>query len=302
MLGDLYYGALRGLGITRLARHLSHGALVLCYHNVVSPASGEPSFGDPGLHLAVDRFTRQMQWLKEHYTVVPLRELVARLEIGKPVRGLAALTFDDGYAGALTIAWPILRKLGLPATTFIVAEAPDRSTPFWWDHRAVIEADTPATRAHRLLMQGGDYRLIMTNTEANTTHLPETYLPSDWSVVKREANAGLDVGAHTLTHRTMTCLSDHDLRREVEESGDVIEERTGVRPDAFSYPYGIWDARVRDAVQHAGYRAAVTLEFGLNKRGTDPLALRRVNVPASISFAAFASWAAGMRPPHSTAA
>src|SRR5690349_445747 len=121
MLGDLYYGTLRGLGITTLARHLRHGALVLCYHNVVAHAGGKPPSGDPGLHLPLDRFTPQVHWLKDHYSVISLRELVARLETGRSVRGLAAITFDDGYAGALTIAWPLLRTLGLPATMFIVA-------------------------------------------------------------------------------------------------------------------------------------------------------------------------------------
>lgn len=303
MLGDLYYGTLRGLGITTLARHLRHGALVLCYHNVVSRANGTPTFGDPGLHLPLDRFTPQVQWLKDHYSVIPLRELVARLESGRSVRGLAAITFDDGYAGALTIAWPLLRKLGLPATMFIVADAPGRGTAFWWDHPVIVQADAPATRTRRLLTLGGDHRLIMAQEDAaDTTDIPPTHLPSDWHILRRDAQAGLDLGAHTLTHRTLTRLDDRDLRREIEESRDVIAEHTGVRPDSFSYPYGIWDPRVRDAVRRAGCSAAVTLDFGLNKPGTDPWALRRVNVPASISGAAFASWAAGMRPPRASAA
>ena len=303
MLGDLYYGTLLGLGITTLARHLRHGALVLCYHNVVSRASGTPTSGDPGLHLPLDRFTLQVEWLKDHYSVIPLGELVARLEVGRSVRGLAAITFDDGYAGALTIAWPLLRKLGLPATMFIVADAPGRRTAFWWDHPAIVDADRPATRTRRLLMLGGDHRLIMAEEHAaDTSDIPPTHRPSDWGILRREAQAGLDLGAHTLTHRTLTRLDDRDLQREIEASRDVIAERTGVRPDLFSYPYGIWDGGVRDAVRRAGYRAAVTLEFGLNKPGTDPWALRRVNVPASISGAAFASWAAGMRPPRASAA
>jgi peptidoglycan/xylan/chitin deacetylase (PgdA/CDA1 family) len=303
MLGDLYYGTLRGLGITTLARRLQPGALVLCYHNVVARTNGEPAFGDPGLHLGLDRFTTQVQWLKAHYAVVPLRDLVTRLASGRPVRGLAAITFDDGYTGALTLAWPLLRKLGLPATMFVVGEAPGRSTAFWWDHPAIVDADTPVLRTGRLLALGGDHKLIMaTAAAADTADIPATHLPGDWRLLKRAASDGLELGAHTLTHRTLTRLPDRDLRQEIEASRDVIEERGGVRPLAFSYPYGIWDRRVRGAVRQAGYLAAVTLDFGLNRRGTDPCALRRVNVPAAISVAAFASWAAGIRPPRANAA
>ena len=38
----------------------------------------------------------------------------------------------------------------------------------------------------------------------------------------------------------------------------VIERETGVTPDIFAYPYGLWDEGVRAAVRAAGYRAAVT--------------------------------------------
>lgn len=271
MLGDLYYGALRGVGITSLARHLRHGALVLCYHNVVPGNAKSLTLGDRGLHLPLDRFTAQMSWLKDHYSVVPLTELVARLDSGRSVRGCAALTFDDGYAGTFTMAVPLLRRLGLPATMYIVAQAPEQQRLFWWDE-SVIAPD----RA--------------------------THFAADWALLRNEAHSGIDLGAHTLTHPALTDLGDEDLRRELEDSRDIIEDRTGIRPESFSYPYGIWDARVRDAVHRAGYRSAVTLEFGLNMPGIDPCALRRVNVPAAISVAAFAGWAAGVRPRRAPAA
>jgi peptidoglycan/xylan/chitin deacetylase (PgdA/CDA1 family) len=297
MLGKLYYGTLHAAGITTLARRLRQGALVLCYHNVVPPPDRLPPFGDPGLHLPVERFTAQVYWLKDHYSVVSLRELVDRLENGRSVRGLAAITFDDGYAGAFTFAWPLLQELDLPATMFIVGRAPDHPALFWWDHPAVVPEDTPAMRDHRLLALGGDRAVIMRDARADDlADVPSTHLPVDWSVVALEGVAGLDLGAHTLTHRTLTRLTDAELAHEIGRSRDVIEEHTGRRPEFFSYPYGIWDERVRQAVRRSGYRGAVTLDYGLNTAGIDPYALRRVNVPASISPPAFAGWAAGIRP------
>jgi peptidoglycan/xylan/chitin deacetylase (PgdA/CDA1 family) len=297
MLGDLYYGTLHNTGITTLARRVRRGALVLCYHNVVPQTNGRPPFGDPGLHLPLELFTAQAHWLKDHYTVVPLRELVARIEAGRGVRGLAAITFDDGYAGAFTYAWPLLRKLGLPATMFIVAGAPSRPDVFWWDHPAVVRADPPGARDRRLLSLCGDRDDILKDAAAAAVpDVPVTHVPADWAVVATEAAAGLDLGAHTITHRTLTTLSDAELARELAAPCDIIREHTGVQPASFSYPYGIWDARARDAVRRAGYRAAVTLDYGLNQAGTDVCALRRINVPASISAPAFAGWTAGIRP------
>ena len=297
MLGELYYGTLHNVGITTLARRIRPGALVLCYHNVVPRPARVAPFGDAGLHLPLDQFTAQVHWLKDHYTVVPLGDLVARLATGASVRGLAAITFDDGYGGAFAFAWPLLRMLGLPATMFIVAGAPGRPALFWWDHPAVAHADLPAARDRLLLSLGGDRDLVLKDVGAAAVpDIPATHLPADWSVIARAAAAGLDLGAHTVTHRTLTRLGDAELAREVEEPSEVIEQHAGVRPHLFSYPYGIWDTRVRDAVRRAGYCSAVTLDYGLNTAGIDACELRRINVPASISQRAFAAWAAGMRP------
>jgi peptidoglycan/xylan/chitin deacetylase (PgdA/CDA1 family) len=300
MLGDLYYETLSGAGITALARRLRHGALVLCYHNVIDRAD---AIGDQALHLPLHRFTEQMEWLKAHYTVVPLGDIVDRLGSGKPVRGLAAITFDDGYAGAFACAWPLLSDLGLPATMFVVAGAPSNRPAFWWDHPDVVRANSNGARNRRLLSLRGDSTLVLADAGAGPlATLPSTYLPADWATIREAVSAGLDIGAHTVTHRTLTMLDDPDLSIEIETSSDIIQDLTGVRPDLFSYPYGIWDGRVRDAVRRAGYRAAVTLDFGLNRLGIDPFELRRINVPSSISNAAFAGWAAGIRPRSARAA
>jgi peptidoglycan/xylan/chitin deacetylase (PgdA/CDA1 family) len=292
MLGDLYYRTLLKSGVTSLARRLKHGALVLCYHNVVP--DGRPSAGDPGLHLSAGRFTAQLDWLNDHYTVVSLQDVVARLEARRSVRGLAAITFDDGYAGAFTVAWPRLRKLGLPATMFVVAQAPARPRAFWWDHPTVVRTTLRGARERRLVALRGDPTRILADAGARpATVLPTTHLPADWRVVAKATADGLDVGAHTNTHRTLTTLDSAELVREIAGSRDIIRERTGVQPVFFSYPYGRWDGRVREAVHHAGYRAAVTLDYGLNTAGIDVCALRRMNVPASIS----AGSVRGVRPP-----
>lgn len=300
MLSDLYYETLRGAGITTLARRLRHGALVLCYHNVVDRV---PTIGDQALHLPMDRFTAQVHWLKDHYMVVALRDLVARLESRKSVRGLAAITFDDGYAGTFSHAWPLLRGLGLPATMFIVAGAPSHPEVFWWDHPDVARSNTHGARDRRLQSLRGDHALIVADAGARPlADTPLTHRPADWSVIAKEAAAGLDIGAHTVSHRTLTALDDADLAHEVAASSEIIREQTGVHPAFFSYPYGIWDRRVCETVRRAGYRAAVTLDYGLNPVGTDLCALRRINVPASISDPAFAGWAAGIRPRSARAA
>src|SRR3989442_14249242 len=69
-------------------------------------------------------------------------------------------------------------------------------------------------------------------------------------------DAGLELGAHSATHRTLTQLDGPELEREIVSSREAVHARTRTRPAFFAYPYGLWDARVRDAVHSAGYCAA----------------------------------------------
>ena len=248
-----YYDGLRAAGIPALRRTLEDAGLILCYHNVVETADGE---GCPGVHERRERFERQMRWLAGHYDVIDLGRFTERLASGASLRSVAAVTFDDGYAGVFEHAVPVLDALRIPATVFIVADAAGSNAPFPWD----------GTAGHR---------------------------PADWSQIRSALGGGIEVGAHSATHLSLPSRSDAELRREVVVSRSTIYQATGVWPQFFAYPFGHWDVRVRDAVQLAGYAGALTLDFGLNGKSADRWALRRVNVPAGISDSAFEAWASG---------
>jgi peptidoglycan/xylan/chitin deacetylase (PgdA/CDA1 family) len=237
-----------------------------------------------------------MAWVTAHYTVVPLAEIAERIARGRSVKGLAALTFDDAYHGSLAHAWPVLRRSELPATLFVPTRLIDAGRPFWWDHPFVATSGSESRREVWLTTLQGDTALIGSVLDgAGPVILPAALRPADWSTIRRAAFEGFELGMHSATHRSLPMLDDIALARELAESRRVLSDRCGVEPTLFSFPYGRHDARVRQAVREAGAAAAVTLDFGLNDGGTDRWALRRVNVPASISRPAFTSWAAGLR-------
>jgi peptidoglycan/xylan/chitin deacetylase (PgdA/CDA1 family) len=292
MLATAFYTGLRSTGITAIARRTRLGGAILCYHNVVRP-SGRT--GEPGLHLDVDQFRAQLSWIEQHYAVIPLRELAHRVRTAQSTRGCAAITFDDGYLGVFDLAWPIMRDMGLPATVFVPTGL-SHAEGFWWDRPAILGQMTDAQRRRWLTDFAGDGSLISRAIESDPGFVPRSHRQASWARIARAAREGCEIGVHTATHRNLTTLSDTELHQETRGSRDELRERTGIDARCFSYPYGIFDARVRDAVRRAGFDTAVTLEFGLNHGTSDPLALRRMNVPASISAAAFEAWMAGLRP------
>ncbi|HUL48401.1 MAG TPA: polysaccharide deacetylase family protein [Gemmatimonadales bacterium] len=294
VLSASLYEILRALGLNALARARARGGLVLCYHNVV--AGTAEHLGGIGLHLPRHRFQMQMQWLAEHYAIVSLSEFVRRTAAGAPLRGIATITFDDAYQGVLEHALPVLRRLGLPATLFVVSEAAGDAQPFWWDHPAARAAAAAPRREHWLRALRGDGPSILQELTSDApVRLPPDYLPASWSALAAAARDGIGLGVHSATHRSLPELPDGDLERELTGSRRALEERAGVTASFFAYPYGRWDARIRAAVESAGFQAAFTLDYGL-ARGphADLWTLPRVNVPASIHPAAFQAWCTGL--------
>jgi peptidoglycan/xylan/chitin deacetylase (PgdA/CDA1 family) len=266
-LRSAYYDGVRALRLPALVRRWRDAGVVLCYHNVLPPRNAD-RLGEPAVHLAVEAFAEQIGWLAHRYAVVSLDAMVQRLSSRRSLRGLAALTFDDAYDGVFTQAWPVLRQLGLPATVFVVSDRPDRQEAFWWDRP----------------------------DPGSTARLPRSHRPAGWDSIRAAARDGLDIGVHTATHPSVNQLDDAELEREVVGSRDTVREKTGSSAAFFAYPYGLWNARARDAVRAAGYRGAVTLDYGLVTGRADPWALRRVNIPAGISLPAFEAWVAGLHP------
>jgi peptidoglycan/xylan/chitin deacetylase (PgdA/CDA1 family) len=298
MLSSLLYRGLQGLGVTALARRVRAGGVILCYHNVVPP---DTPGGAPGVHMPLDRFRAQMRWLAAHYDVVPVSALVDRLARGQSIRGTACVTFDDAYAGVFTHAWPVLRELRLTATVFVIAGAPAGGRRFWWDHPAAVRASTAGHSRPWLTELRGDEDAILASLSADASAppaAPAAHLPAPWDVIATAARTGMEVGVHSATHRALPILADGDLNGEIEQSREVVARNTGTAPSVFAYPYGLWDPRVRSRVERAGYRAALTLDYGLVAARSDVWALPRVNVPSGMSEPAFQAWAAGLNLRH----
>lgn len=89
---------------------------VLMYHHIESGVSGS------SVHVSPVTFTRQMEFLKIHgYRVIPLEELVRKIKHREKIHDkTVVITFDDGYLDNFKTAFPVLKKMGFPATIFMI--------------------------------------------------------------------------------------------------------------------------------------------------------------------------------------
>jgi peptidoglycan/xylan/chitin deacetylase (PgdA/CDA1 family) len=139
------------------------------------------------------------------------------------------VTFDDGFASTL-LAKPVLDDAGFPATVFVPTHFIDSRSPLTY---AVGNA-------------AGDERY------------EEDLRPLTWDQLADLRNGGWEIGSHAVNHPRLPDLNHDDLIRELEMSRRTIEERLG-QCATVAYPYGLADARVAAAAEHAGYLAGCTL-------------------------------------------
>ena len=191
------------------------------------------------LSVSPEEFKRQMDHLvSAGYRVMTLAQALAE---GMERRSLpdVVITFDDGYQDFYRNVFPILRERNFPAVIFVV---PD-----------FIEGKISLPR----------YRDSRSVT---------------WEMLREMREGGIMVGAHSVTHRELTGLDSREAKLEIEGSADIIEKQSGERPEWFSYPRGKYSPIISRMVQNSGYRGAVTVRPGSNRRPYDYFALRRTEI------------------------
>ncbi len=89
---------------------------------------------------------------------------------------------------------------------------------------------------------------------------------------------GMEIGSHGLTHSPLPRSSD--MRRELVESKDKLEQMLGRRVSSFCYPFGKFNRRTALSARAAGYTLArTTVGFSTDRR------FDRFRMPVTVQFA-----------------
>ena len=99
-----------------------------------------------------------------------------------------------------------------------------------------------------------------------------------WEQAREMEKEGISIQSHTATHRSMTDLSDEQLRAELVESKKKAEEELGHPVEYMAYPTGTYNLHIAEMVKEAGYKAAFTIKYGNVDEASNIYALERVPV------------------------
>lgn len=88
-----------------------------------------------------------------------------------------------------------------------------------------------------------------------------------WDQIREMVNAGVTIGAHTVTHLHMPDYGVERLGDELAASNKRLQAELGITPTIFAYPYGEASSAVISQVKKYGYVAAFGQHSGAFDRG-----------------------------------
>jgi peptidoglycan/xylan/chitin deacetylase (PgdA/CDA1 family) len=319
-----------GLDATSRSRWRSRRLLILCYHGF---AQDDEHLWDSSLYVTGAHLESRLELLAaERYVVLPLAEGLARLAAGTLPPRAVAITIDDGTYDFYSVAYPLLKRSGIPVTVFV-------STYYVGDRRPVfdgachyllwkawasgkVELKHPLDDAAPSLHTAQD--CLRASAQVRETAARERWtaerkhewlarlagrLGLDWEGFLRRRVLALmhpeeigaldpviaDVQLHTHRHRVP---EDRDLfLREIADNRRALADcgLDAQRLTQFCYPSGVQRPAFLPWLAEAGVTAAVTTVPGLASRRHHPLLLPRFIDAGTTSVVEFEGWASGLR-------
>jgi len=288
MLSHLFFYS----GIIQLSkrRNEAKDVKVLAYHSI-----NKITLGPLEIEQEPQNFKQQMLFLKKNYHVLSLSEFIQCMKNGQKYPDNSVLiTFDDGYKDNYINAYPVLKKLSLPAVIFLTTDPVEKNIPLFYDslRYAILNTKRKTLDLHdwglrlyalynselylkEIICEITDYsktlsrrrQLEFTDVIFDRLLLDKKSLLSqklylDWNEIKEMASSGIEFGAHTMSHPSLGKTSLEQIKKELVESKKLIETRTGKEVVSFAYPFGSshdYSSTLPDILDENGFECAFML-------------------------------------------
>jgi peptidoglycan/xylan/chitin deacetylase (PgdA/CDA1 family) len=264
--------------------------VALVYHSVGEPPGDPQRELVPALSTAL--FAEQLRHLQATYRLVSASELVGAVDgRRRGQRFPVAITFDDDLRSHRDVSMPALHAVGAPATFFLTGATLQRPHCFWWqllqravdgghpldaaDLTAVADAPRDIHAAARRIEA-----MSPADRETVTVALRRCCGPDAgddglrYDDVRALAQAGFEIGFHTLRHDALPALDDVALERAMSVGRDKLAAAGGT-PSAIAYPHGQAGRREAQAAWRAGYACGFTTSGAPVSAGDDPYLIGR---------------------------
>jgi|694.fasta_scaffold03109_15 peptidoglycan/xylan/chitin deacetylase (PgdA/CDA1 family) len=239
----------------RLQRGLKY---IFVFHDV-SPANAHQHYSVYSTEVTV--FQNQINWLKKHFYIVSLDELVENNSIKE---NCASIVFDDGFKSIRDYAFPILHKTSIPFTVFVNKHAVINNW-LWCSNLFMAHKNADAAYLKRIYDHFSFTRLSFEdfNRAPGEALITSKKLESNYDIFFDEKYSALPtyltetdikflidnqcvIGSHTTNHKLLSNCTDQDIEEEIVINNEFLKELTGKTIDHFAIPFGFegtFDAR-----------------------------------------------------------
>lgn len=298
-----------------------HPCVILLYHRIVDDNTRYLDKG-PGMHHHIRDFEKEIPYLKKNFQILSMDEVVQRMKAGVGFdRPSVAITFDDGYLDNYTLAYPVLRKHGVPATIYLTTSLIGTNGRTWPDQieHALLQTNRDYFAMPELL--GEKQISIRTNEEKRAVCIelasrlksipdvsrkkllndifeglgmngsnpsPGMRMMLNWDEVREMAANGITFGSHSHTHPILSKMPLEEAKDEILISKTTIEQQLGMEVKHFAYPNGRaedFSEELREYCREIGFESVASVIHGVNNGGADEaLSLKRIPATRPIGF------------------
>ncbi len=245
-------------------------------------------------------FEATVRFLAQNFPIVQLDELLGRTSPTMSRQGVMALTFDDGLRNHGEVVYPILKRLGVPATFYLCSDFIGQPSSIWtWEIYSRLQRLSATAR--RCFLNGVEVSSdpekivnwmktisvdrreqiekeirIFTPDFQFTPIERDSYELMNWQEVLSLDPNLITIGSHTATHIDLPQADPERLEGELSRSRQMLESRLHRKVEHFAYPNGNFSQQVLPFVKRY-YSSAVTTRRGVVNAGDNPFLLNRIH-------------------------
>ncbi|MDU6115837.1 MAG: polysaccharide deacetylase family protein [Paeniclostridium sordellii] len=209
-------------------------------------------------------FEKQMKYLKENgYTAINAKDLENFID-GKSIMPIKPImiTADDGYRSNYKIMYPILKKLNMKATIFIIGKDIDDnkhnnrlSKLTWTDIKKMYKSE-----------------LIDIECHTYNSHVRGNTLSGNMGIFSSPI-----VGESEYDY-------EKRINKDIKMNIKSIEENLHYTPRAFAYPYGDWSGTSENILKQNGIKVTLVASGGKEDNVKASYLLKRIEIPGKYTI------------------
>ena len=213
-----------------------------------------------GVTAAPAVFEQQMILLKNQgYTSITTQDLIAisKGEKTMPEKPIM-ITLDDAYESNYQYVYPVLKKLNMKATIFVITS--------FIEHPEVDTISIPKMTWARM-KERSDSGLVAFQSHTNNLHY--------------SAGGNGAINTRIKINRVFETTEQYEERiyNDLVQSKQILEEKLGKSVSSFAYLGGFYSEASETLLKEAGFELTLTTDKGLYNTKTDSLyLLKRVNI------------------------